>query len=89
MPGIGPKSAERIVIARRNGRLGLTELKNIGVVLKRAQYFIRTSDGPVTTRPDKETTVRALIDPQCLFLRDGAAVPLSGDARSPAAAHSP
>jgi putative DNA modification/repair radical SAM protein len=63
VPGIGPTSARRIVVARRNGRLGLTELKNIGVVLKRAQYFIRTSDTPISTRPDRETTVRALIDP--------------------------
>ena len=35
----------------------------MGVVLKRAQYFIRTSDWPSSARPDRETTVRALIDP--------------------------
>ncbi|SHI22973.1 putative DNA modification/repair radical SAM protein [Sporobacter termitidis DSM 10068] len=64
VPGIGPTSARRIVAARRNGRLGLSELKNIGVVLKRAQYFIRTSDWPTSARPDRETTVRALIDPK-------------------------
>lgn len=40
VPGIGPKSAKRIVTARRTGTLGLEELKRIGVVLKRAQYFI-------------------------------------------------
>ena len=40
VPGIGPKRARRIVAARRAGRLGLAELKRIGVVLKRAQYFI-------------------------------------------------
>lgn len=40
VPGIGPKSAMRIVQARRSGALGLAELKRIGVVLKRAQYFI-------------------------------------------------
>ncbi len=63
VPGIGPASARRIVTARRNGRLGLTELKRIGVVMKRAQYFIRTSDWPPSARPNKEMTVRALIDP--------------------------
>lgn len=63
VPGIGPGSARRILVARRNGRLGLTELKNIGVVLKRARYFIRTSDAPVSTRPDREAIVRALLDP--------------------------
>ena len=43
VPGIGPKSALRIVQARRMQRLGLPELKRIGVVLKRAQYFITCS----------------------------------------------
>ena len=40
VPGIGPKSALRIVEARRVQSLGMAELKRIGVVLKRAQYFI-------------------------------------------------
>ena len=40
VPGIGPKSAGRIVRARRQGALGLEELRRMGVVLKRAQYFI-------------------------------------------------
>ncbi|MBQ8800545.1 MAG: putative DNA modification/repair radical SAM protein [Lachnospiraceae bacterium] len=40
VPGIGPKSAKRIVEARRNGSLSFEDLKKIGVVLKRAQYFI-------------------------------------------------
>lgn len=64
VPGIGPTSARRIVVARRNGRLGLAELKHIGVVLKRAQYFIRASDWPPNARPDKQMTIRALIDPK-------------------------
>ena len=64
VPGIGPTSARRIVVARRSGRLGLTELKNIGVVLKRAQYFITASDWFPGARPDKQSTVRALIDPE-------------------------
>ncbi len=40
VPGIGVKSAKRIVGARRSGILRFTDLKKIGVVLKRAQYFI-------------------------------------------------
>lgn len=63
VPGIGPTSARRILIARRTGRLGMPELKKIGVVLKRAQYFIITADYPLGLRIGKETTVRALIDP--------------------------
>jgi putative DNA modification/repair radical SAM protein len=40
VPGIGQKSAERIVKARKIGKLDFTHLKKIGVVLKRAKYFI-------------------------------------------------
>lgn len=40
VPGIGPKSAQRIVNARRYGHLDFNSLKKIGVVLKRAHYFI-------------------------------------------------
>ncbi len=40
IPGIGVKSAQRIVRARKNGALHFEDLKKIGVVLKRALYFI-------------------------------------------------
>ena len=40
VPGIGNKSAWRILQARRFGRLDFSSLKTMGVVLKRAQYFI-------------------------------------------------
>ena len=43
VPGIGVKSAGRIVRARRNGSLTFEHLKKIGVVLKRALYFITCS----------------------------------------------
>lgn len=43
VPGIGYKSAERIVKARRLNRLTFNDLKKIGVVLKRALYFITCS----------------------------------------------
>ncbi|MDD4514344.1 putative DNA modification/repair radical SAM protein [Massilibacteroides sp.] len=40
VPGIGVKSAKLIVTSRRYGRLGSLQLKKIGVVMKKAQYFI-------------------------------------------------
>lgn len=40
VPGIGVRSAQRIVQARRATRLGEAELKKLGVVLKRARYFL-------------------------------------------------
>ena len=40
VPGIGVKSARRIVAARRTAILDFDDLKKIGVVLKRAVFFI-------------------------------------------------
>lgn len=40
VPGIGCKSAQRIIRARRLGSLSFDDLKKMGVVLKRAVYFI-------------------------------------------------
>lgn len=43
VPGIGYKSAGRIVRARRLGTIGFEDLKKMGVVLRRAIYFITCS----------------------------------------------
>lgn len=40
VPGIGVKSARRILAARRHSRLDFNDIKRMGVVLKRALYFI-------------------------------------------------
>jgi len=63
VPGIGPKSAKAIVIARRHSHIGMSQLKRIGVVLKRAKYFILTDDLPCGIRLNKQTMAKALIDP--------------------------
>ncbi|HBK30530.1 MAG TPA: radical SAM protein, partial [Porphyromonadaceae bacterium] len=49
IPGIGVKSAKLIVASRRYGRLNFSQLKKIGVVMKRAQYFIACRDLPMQT----------------------------------------
>lgn len=49
VPGIGNKSAWRIVQARRSGSLDFSALKRMGIVLKRAQYFI-TCNGKMMYR---------------------------------------
>lgn len=49
VPGIGVKSARLIVASRRFSRLGYYELKKIGVVMKKAQYFITCKELPVMT----------------------------------------
>ena len=43
VPGVGVKSARRILTARRAGPLTFQGLKRLGVVLKRAQYFLTCS----------------------------------------------
>jgi len=40
VPGLGVISAKKILKARRMGALDFSDLKKLGVVLKRAQYFI-------------------------------------------------
>lgn len=82
VPGIGPKSARRILQARRMQRLGMPELKRIGVVLKRAQYFI-TCNGCAGAHGTRREIAGALLDPkafgvgmQQLSLDDFVAKPL-------------
>lgn len=49
VPGIGIKSAKLIVVSRRYGKLTSSQLKKIGVVMKRAQYFIVCRELPMNT----------------------------------------
>ncbi|WP_347254727.1 putative DNA modification/repair radical SAM protein [Leminorella grimontii] len=65
IPGVGVKSAKMIVAARRHGRLTLSGLKKIGVVLKRAQYFIANNELPHFTIQEAtpEYVRRALTEP--------------------------
>jgi len=62
VPGIGYKSASRIVQARRYGTLDFTDLKKIGVVLKRALYFI-TCNGKMMypTKVEEDYITRNLL----------------------------
>lgn len=62
VPGIGVKSARRIQAARRFGNLNFEDLKKIGVVLKRALYFI-TCNGRMMypTKIDESNIVQNLV----------------------------
>ncbi len=74
VPGIGVKSARRIVRARRNGSLNFDDLKKIGVTLKRALYFI-TCNGKMMypTKLDEDYIARNLVGEKerLPFDRDG------------------
>lgn len=63
VPGIGVKSARRIVRARRSEKLGFEQLRRIGVVLKRAHYFI-TCNGKMMyqTKIDEDYITRHILD---------------------------
>ena len=74
VPGIGVKSAQRIVRARRNGNLTFEDLKKIGVTLKRALYFITCSGRMMySTQLEEDYITRNLINPKerLPFDRDG------------------
>jgi len=49
IPGVGVKSARLIVASRRYGKLTLEHLRKMGVVTKRAKYFITCNELPVLT----------------------------------------
>lgn len=62
VPGIGYKSASRIVKARRMGVLDFNDLKKMGVVLKRALYFITCSGKMMyPTKIDQDYILRNLL----------------------------
>lgn len=63
IPGIGPKSALRILSARRQQHLGMAELKRMGVVLKRAQYFI-TCNGRAAAHGTRQEIAAGAAGPQ-------------------------
>lgn len=63
VPGIGTNSAKRILLARKSARLDFNDIKKMGVVLKRALYFITCSGRMMyNTRLDEDYIVRNLVD---------------------------
>ncbi len=72
VPGLGVTSAQRIVKARRYGRIRWDDLKRFGVVVKRARYFIDVPDFRDRLLEQSPAVVRArLVDralPQQLSL---------------------
>ena len=64
VPGIGVKSARRIVAARRSACLTFGDLKKIGVTLKRAVYFVTCSGRMMyPVKLDEDYIVRHLTEP--------------------------
>ena len=60
IPGIGAKTARRVIESRRSRSLSLDNLRRMGAVLKRARYFI-TASGAFIERPDDPARIRRLL----------------------------
>ncbi len=85
VPGLGQKSARSIVQARRFGSLSFETLKKIGVVLKRARFFLTCGGKSLECRDLPEDAVRAYLrqaDPRELL--PGGQLQLFPEWRSPA-----
>ena len=76
VPGIGPKSATRIVSARRQGRLKPESLSRLGVVMRRAKWFL-TVGGRLASRGDPDASVASgPLDSPGAARRKGLSMPL-------------
>ena len=65
VPGIGIRSARRIIVARRSAHLDFDALRRLGVVMKRAQFFILANGRyAVDPRIGPEAIVGALVSRQ-------------------------
>jgi putative DNA modification/repair radical SAM protein len=60
VPGIGAKTARRVIETRRSRGLNFDKLRRMGAALKRARYFI-TCGGAFIERPDDPLRIRRLL----------------------------
>ena len=70
VPGIGAKTARRVIETRRSRSLSFDNLRRMGAALKRARYFL-TCSGSFIERPDDPLRIRRLLSDQ-----DGAGLQL-------------
>ena len=66
VPGIGAKAGRRIIETRRSRSLSFDTLRRLGVVMKRARYFV-TAGGSFIDKPEEPKRIRRLLsDEDCL-----------------------
>ena len=70
IPGVGAKTARRVIETRRSRALNFDSLRRLGAVLKRARYFI-TCSGSYLDKPEEPRRIRRLLADQ-----DGAGLQL-------------
>lgn len=61
VPGIGVRSAKKIVQARRFGQIHIDQLKRMGVAYNRTQHFIRCADTPKFKKEQQSQQIRQQI----------------------------
>lgn len=61
VPGIGIRSAQKIIAARKFGRLHIYQLRKMGISYNRAQYFIRCADSPFQLREPEPMQLKKTI----------------------------
>lgn len=64
VPGIGLRSVSKILTARSVGQLDYDDLKKMGIVLKRARFFITCKGSYYSNTSFKEDTIRSLLKPE-------------------------
>ena len=64
VPGIGTKSAWRIVSQRRVAAISVEQLKKLGVVFKRAQYFVTCKGVYAGNKPYDPAIIRKVMVPE-------------------------
>ncbi len=61
VPGIGVRSAQKIVAARKFGKLHVYQLRKMGIAYNRAQHFIRCADSPYQLRDNEAFKIKNTI----------------------------
>lgn len=61
VPGIGVTSAQKIVQARKFGKLHIYQVKNIGIAYNKAKHFITCADSPFQLKDYQATQIKAFI----------------------------
>jgi len=61
VPGIGVRSAKKIVQARRFGKIHIDQIKKLGVAYNRAMHFIRCADTPPFLKDQLPSQIRQKI----------------------------
>jgi len=61
IPGIGVMSAQKIVQARKFGKLRVDQLKKIGIAYNKAKHFMVCADSPYQLRDYQGTQIKAFI----------------------------